>query len=214
MVYLPEHDAAPDPAAVIELLHNAPLAALVTSDGQQLAADHLPLLLEGDLESGRLIGHVARANPLWHNGRHEGESLVIFSGAQHYVSPTWYPSKEQHHRVVPTWNYLIAHVYGRVVVHDDERWVRGAVAKLTKAMEAQRPQPWRMADAPADYLTGQLGSVVGIEIAITRVVGKFKVSAARSSEDRLGAADGIEGEPDGLAATDLVTAMRDVPGAD
>ncbi|PWJ26022.1 PaiB family negative transcriptional regulator [Branchiibius hedensis] len=214
MVYLPEHDAAADAGAVVELLRNAPLAALVTSDGRQLAADHVPLLLEGDVESGRLIGHVARANPLWHNGRHEGESLAIFNGAQHYVSPTWYPSKEQHHRVVPTWNYLIAHVYGEVVVHDDERWVRAAVAKLTKAMESQRPQPWRMADAPANYLTGQLGNVVGIEIAIARVVAKFKVSAARSVDDRLGAAEGIAGEPDGLAATDLVTAMRDVTGDD
>lgn len=214
MVYLPEHDAAPDAAAIVELMHNAPLAALVTTDGQQLAADHLPLLLEGDLETGRLIGHVARANPLWRNGRHVGESLVIFGGSEHYVSPTWYPSKEQHHQVVPTWNYLIAHVYGQVIVHDDERWVRGAVAKLTKAMEAGRLQPWRMADAPASYLSDQFGKVVSIEIPISRVVGKFKVSAARSAADRLGAADGIASEPDGPAAADLVSAMRCVPIAD
>ncbi|KYH42962.1 FMN-binding negative transcriptional regulator [Branchiibius sp. NY16-3462-2] len=213
MVYLPEHDAAPDAAAVIDLIRNAPLAALVTNDGQQLAADHLPLLLEGDLETGRLIGHVARANPLWRNGNHAGESLAIFGGAHHYVSPSWYPSKQQHHRVVPTWNYLIAHVYGRVVVHDDERWARGAVAKLTKAMEAQRSQPWRMSDAPASYLSERLAEVVGIEIAITHVVGKFKVSAARSAEDRLGAAENIAAETDAPAA-DLVSAMRNVPVAD
>lgn len=209
MVYLPAHDAATEPAQMAALIRAAPLAMVVTTDGTELTANHLPLLLETGPD--RLIGHVARGNDLWRDGQHEGESLAVFSGADHYLSPSWYPSKAEHHQVVPTWNYLVAHVYGELVVHDDPRWVRGAVAKLTHAMEASRDEPWRMADAPRDYLQQRLGDIVGIELRISRIVGKFKVSAARTAADRQGAADGIEREPDSDAAAPLITAMRDVP---
>jgi len=208
MVYLPSHDEAASAESVAELISSVPLAVLVTSDGKTLSANHIPLLLEsGDGGGDRLIGHVARANDVWRAGNHVGESLVVFSGADHYVSPTWYPSKQDSHEVVPTWNYLVAHVYGELVVHDDPRWTRAAVARLTQVMERGRADAWHMGQAPADYLQRRLGDIVGIELAISRIVGKFKVSAARSSADRNGAAAGIEAES---GTSPLVDAMRAV----
>lgn len=207
MVYLPPHDEAPTDADVAQLIAAVPLATLITTDGNTLSANHIPLLLERGDDGDRLVGHVARANDVWREGKHTGESLAVFNGAEHYVSPTWYPSKREHHEVVPTWNYLVAHVYGELVIHDDVRWTRGAVAKLTAAMEHGRDDAWHMGQAPADYLGGRLEKIVGFELRITRVVGKFKVSAARSSEDRRGAADGIEAES---GTSPLVDAMRAV----
>lgn len=207
MVYLPPHDEAPSGAAVAALIAAVPLATLVTTDGNGLSANHIPFLLESRADGDRLVGHVARANDVWRDGYHAGESLVVFNGAGHYVSPTWYPSKQEHHEVVPTWNYLVAHVYGELVIHDDLRWTRGAVAKLTDAMEHGRQDNWHMGQAPAEYLAGQLGNIVGIELRISRVVGKFKVSAARSVEDREGAADGIEAESGPSALVDEMRAV-------
>ncbi|MBB2894637.1 FMN-binding negative transcriptional regulator [Flexivirga oryzae] len=207
MVYLPAHDEAPSTAEVAELISSVPFATLVTSDGKSLSANHIPFLLEVSEDGDKLIGHVARANDVWRAGQHEGETLVVFNGADHYVSPTWYPSKQEHHEVVPTWNYLVAHVYGELVVHDDLRWTRAAVAKLTQVMEGGRVDAWHMGQAPADYLRGRLGDIVGIELRISRIVGKFKVSAGRSSADRNGAADGIEAES---GRSPLVDAMRAV----
>ena len=207
MVYLPAHDEATSADAVADLIAAVPLATLVTTDGNTLSANHIPLLLEQSADGARLVGHVARANDVWREGNHTGESLAVFTGADHYVSPTWYPSKQEHHQVVPTWNYLVAHVYGELVIHDDLRWTRGAVAKLTGTMEHGREDAWHMGQAPADYLAGMLEEIVGIELRVTRIVGKFKVSAARSVEDRLGAADGIETDS---GTSPLVDAMRAV----
>jgi len=207
MVYLPAHDAATSVEDVARLITAVPFATLVTTDGKSLSANHIPLLLETSANGDRLVGHVARANDIWRDGNHEGESLAVFNGADHYVSPTWYPSKQEHHQVVPTWNYLVAHVYGELVIHDDAGWTRGAVAKLTKVMERGREDAWHMGQAPADYLGERLGDIVGIELRIARIIGKFKVSAARSSADRNGAADGIEAES---GASPLVDAMRAV----
>ena len=105
-------------------------------------------------EHGTLIGHVARNNDLWRDGRHDGESLAVFQSADAYISPNWYATKQETHEVVPTWNYAVVHVYGPIVVHDDEKWVRGAVGRLTKKMEALQPDPWKMADAPAELPRG------------------------------------------------------------
>lgn len=207
MVYLPAHDAATSAAEIAGLIADVPLATVVTSDGNTLSANHIPLLLESGSGDDRLVGHVARANDVWREGHHEGETLVVFNGSDHYVSPSWYPSKQEHHRVVPTWNYLVAHVYGELVVHDDPRWTRGVVAKLTGAMERGRDDAWHMGQAPTDYLAEQLDKIVGVELRISRIVGKFKVSAHRSSADRGGAADGIEAE---AGTTPLVVAMRGV----
>ncbi|MBD5830134.1 FMN-binding negative transcriptional regulator [Janibacter melonis] len=211
MPYLPPHDEVTDPAVLAPFVARHPLAALVTHDGTTPDVDLVPLLLLDDADGRRLVGHVARANPLWRPGRQEGPVMATFGPAEHYVSPTWYPSKAVDHRVVPTWNYLVVHGWGELVVHDDPRWVRGVLARLTTAMESGREQPWRMGMAPADYLDARLGDVVGVEIPLTRLVGRFKVSAARSDADRLGAHDGIAGEGGGRAVEDLLAAMADPP---
>ena len=150
---------------------------------------------------------MARANPLWENGRHEGLTLATFGPLEHYVSPSWYPSKAEHHRVVPTWNYLVAHAWGELEVQDDPRWVRGVIAKLTGAMEGGRDEPWRMGQAPRDYLDDMLTKIVGIRISVQRMEARFKVSSHRSDADRLGARDGIATELDGRGAAELADAM-------
>ena len=204
MPYCPAHDTTDDPAVLLEFINRHPLAALVTHDGTAPDVDLLPLLAQQGSDGVELIGHVARANPLW-QGRQVGPVLAVFGPVHHYVSPTSYPSKREHHRVVPTWNYLVVHARGDLVIHDDQSWTRAAVARLTNAMEDGRAAPWRVGMAPKDYVDDELDHIVGIRVLVTSLIGKFKVSAARSSADRLGAADGIEkdGGPD-----ELVVAMR------
>ncbi|GAB3580364.1 FMN-binding negative transcriptional regulator [Calidifontibacter terrae] len=188
MPYLPDQDRAPDDAQLREFIDAHPLGSLVTHDGQWPDLDLIPFLPR----EGRLIGHVARANPLWR--RAPQNVLVTFGPIDHYISPSWYPSKAEKHQVVPTWNYLIVHVRGRLEVHDDAKWKRAAVAMLTQRMESGREHPWKVGDAPADYVAQRLDDIVGISIEISSMVGKFKVSAARTPADRLGARDGIRAE--------------------
>ena len=209
MPYLPAHDTLTDVDVMRDFVVAQPLASVVTHDGSAPDLDLVPLLCETSETSAtgvRLIGHVARSNPLWLPGRQQGPVLAVFGPVDHYVSPTWYPSKAEHHRVVPTWNYLVVHARGELVVHDDPRWVRGAVAKLTTAMEGGREVPWRMGQAPDDYLADMLIKIVGITIEVESLTGKFKVSAHRSEADRLGARDGIAAESD-ASVTPLVDAM-------
>ncbi|PUA79270.1 FMN-binding negative transcriptional regulator [Nocardioides currus] len=204
MPYRPAHDAVDDPAVLLDFIARHPLATLVTHDGETPDADLLPLLAQQGGEGVELIGHVARANELWQRPQ-VGPVLAVFGPVDHYVSPTWYPSKAEHQRVVPTWNYLVVHARGELVVHDDRAWTRAAVARLTNAMESGRSQPWRVGMAPQEYVEEQLHEIVGISIAVTSLVGKFKVSGKRSAADREGAATGIaaDGGPE-----ELVTAMR------
>lgn len=212
MVYLPDHFAETDCAKLKGLIDAQPLATLVTIGPDGIAANHIPLLFDGSRgEFGTLIGHVARNNDLWRAGYHEGESLAIFGQAEAYVSPTWYATKIETHEVVPTWNYAVVHAYGPLVVHDDERWVRGVVGRLTKATESSRPLPWKMGDAPQDYLKGMLANIVGIEIPIARIVGKWKVSQNRTAADRDGAAAGLRstGDAGDASMADLIEAASD-----
>ena len=204
MPYCPPHDAVDDETVLLDFIERHPLASLVTHDGTAPDVDLIPLLARQGSEGIELIGHVARANPLW-QWRQVGPVLAVFGPVHHYVSPTSYPSKDEHHRVVPTWNYLLVHARGDLVVHDDRAWTRAAVARLTQAMESGQPEPWRVGMAPSDYVDEQLEHIVGISIRVTLLMGKFKVSAARSSADRTGAADGIE--EDG-GPGELVNAMR------
>lgn len=182
------------------------LATLVTVLDGVPEANHLPLLIDPEPSPrGTLRGHVARANPLWHQsgGR---EVLVIFQGPQAYVTPSWYQSKRETGQVVPTWNYAVVHAWGPLVVHDDREWLRGLVTRLTDQQEAGLRQPWRVDDAPADYLDRMLGAIVGIEIPIDRLVGKWKVSQNRSAADRSGVAEGLLAldDPQARAMADLV----------
>jgi len=187
-MYLPKHFEQSDDEALAALMRDRPLATLVTLAGGSPTADHLPL--EYDASSRLLRGHVARANPLW---RHADGSdvLAIFHGPQGYVSPNWYPSKAEHHKVVPTWNYAVVHAHGRLRAVDDATWLRAHVGRLTERNEAGRVPRWQLADAPADYVQQMLGAIVGIEIAVERLVGKWKLSQNRSEADRRGAIAGL-----------------------
>ena len=136
-----------------------------------------------------LTGHVARANPVWQQCLQGANVLVIFRGVETYISPNWYPSKHETHRQVPTWNYEVVHVHGRMTVHDDEKFMRGVVARLTRTHEAQEPKPWKMGDSAPDYIDSMLKAIVGIEIVIERFEGKSKLSQNREPRDLQGAVD-------------------------
>lgn len=209
-MYNPPHFEQSDPDAIRRLIADHPLGALVARGPQGLDADHLPfeLLPEPD-PHGTLIAHVARANPLWQDLRDGDEALVVFRAEDAYVSPNWYPSKHEAHRQVPTWNYRVVHAHGRIRIRDDVRFVRGVVARLTRRHEARTadPVPWKMGDATPHYLEEMLARIVGLEIAIERIVGKWKLSQNKEARDRLGAADALEARGE----ASLAQAMRDAP---
>ncbi|MGS3141117.1 FMN-binding negative transcriptional regulator [Aeromonas sanarellii] len=187
-MYLPPHFAVTEPAALHQLILAHPLGALVTHGELGLDANHLPFELDaGEGGQGVLRAHVARNNPLWQEVKDGDEVLVIFRAAEGYISPSWYPGKQVHHQQVPTWNYAVVHAHGRIRVRDDARFVRRLLATLTCTQEAAEPRPWKMADAPRDYLEAMVAAVVGIEIEIDRLVGKFKLSQNKEAADRQGA---------------------------
>jgi transcriptional regulator len=187
-MYLPEHFAERGVEPLQRILREFPLGTLVTHTGKGLDANHIPFELDAQRGAfGTLQGHVARANPLWTEVPNDAEVLVIFQGHDGYISPSWYPSKHETHRHVPTWNYEVVHAHGKLRIVDDEKFVRGVVARLTRRHEAAEPQPWKMGDAPADYLDQLLKMIVGIEVEITRLEGKRKLSQNRDARDREGA---------------------------
>ncbi|HEY3540181.1 MAG TPA: FMN-binding negative transcriptional regulator [Trinickia sp.] len=177
----------------IENLHACivqhPFGTLITHGKSGLDANHIPFeLAAGEGEHGVLRAHVARANPVWQDIADGDEVLVVFRAADAYISPNWYPSKHELHKQVPTWNYIVVHAHGRIRVHDDERYVRGVVARLTRTHEASLPEPWKMSDAPKDYIDTMLKSIVGLEIDITRLIGKTKLGQNKEARDIRGAA--------------------------
>lgn len=176
------------------MLRDRPLATIVRSGANGLDADPVPLLYDtNEGTHGTLRGHVARANPLWRDadGR---DVLALFHGPQAYVSPGWYPSKAEHGKVVPTWNYVLVQAHGRLRAVDDAAWLRALVGRLTDTHEAARPAPWAVTDAPADYVDSMLRAIVGIEIVVTRLEGKWKSSQNRAEPDRAGVARGLHDE--------------------
>src|SRR5690242_9789700 len=183
-------------------------ADLVTSTAEGLLATMLPFVFDPDAgEHGALLGHVARNNPQWREAP-AGEALVIVRGPDAYVSPSWYAGKSEHGRVVPTWNYVTAHVYGRLVVHDDTQWVEALVRRLTHKHEAGRADQWSVDDAPPKYIAGQLRAIVGVEVLITRIEAKAKLSQNRSDDDIDGVIEGLT-EDGQLATADVMrTALR------
>ncbi|WP_427887286.1 FMN-binding negative transcriptional regulator [Kribbella sp. GL6] len=196
MMYVPAH-FAPDEGAVQELLARHGAADLVTTTADGLLATMLPFVYDDDRNV--LLGHLARNNPHWQQPA-IGDALVIMRGPDAYVSPAWYASKQEHGRVVPTWNYITAHVYGTLTVHDDPAWVEDVVRRLSQLHEAGRPEPWSVDDAPAKYIGGQLRAIVGVEVAISRIEAKFKLSQNRPAADIDGVIDGLhETHADDLA---------------
>lgn len=192
-MYIPAHFAETRPEQLHRILHAHPLGTLVTYGEAGLDADHLPFLFEPEPgPHGRLLAHVARANPLWQRFAAGSQVMVVFGGAQAYVSPSWYPSKHEAHRQVPTWNYEVVHAHGVLRVHDDERFVRRLVAQLTRRHEAGEATPWRMGDSAPGFIDSMLQQIVGIEVALTALVGKSKLGQNKQARDRLGAAEQLQ----------------------
>ena len=206
-MYTPAHFLEARDAELQRLLHANPLGLLVVNGSEGLDANHLPFLLDAERgERGVLLAHVARANPVWQQVADGDAVLVVFRGAQGYVSPNWYPSKHEHHRHVPTWNYEVVHAHGRIRIRDDATFVRGVVARLTREHEAAEPRPWKMGDAPADYLADLVTKIVGLEVEVTRWEGKRKLSQNREPRDFDGVVDALEARGDAA----LAAAMRRV----
>ena len=192
-MYLPKHFAETDIAEMHALMRARPLATLLSHGPDGLNANHIPLLLV----DGKLQGHVARANPLWQVGKVVGEILVIFHGDESYISPSNYATKAEHGKVVPTWNYVAVHAYGELRVIDDPAWIFSQISALTATNEAALPQPWAVSDAPTEYIEKMLGAIVGIEISITRLLGKWKVSQNQPAENQASLVEALAGQPMG-----------------
>lgn len=191
-MYLPAHFEESNVAALHDLIVRHPFGSLVTYGDGGLDANHLPFALEAREQGPTLLhAHVARANPLWQSVADGDEVLVIFRAGDAYVSPNWYPSKHATHRQVPTWNYRVVHAHGRITIRDEEKYVRGVVGRLTRTHEAAQPQPWKMTDAPSDYLDAMLASIVGIQIEVTRLAGKLKLSQNKDAADVRGAGEAL-----------------------
>lgn len=204
-MYLPAHFAESQPEEMHRIIREHPLGALVTNTEAGLDANHLPFMLDASRgPHGTLSAHLARANAAWTEVADGASVLVIFRGAQGYVSPNWYASKHETHRHVPTWNYEVVHVHGRLRIHDDPRTVAGVVARLTRQHEAGQAHPWRMSDAPADYLVEKIAQIVGIEVEITRLEGKRKLSQNRERRDVESAVQALEERGQG----ELAAAMK------
>jgi transcriptional regulator len=208
-MYLPKHFEETRVPVLHDLIRAYPLGALVTLGPEGLDANHIPFEVDpvpGPL--GALRGHVARANPVWRETAPDRDCLVIFRGPEGYISPAWYPTKQETARVVPTWNYAVVHAYGRLRAVEDRDWLRAFVERLTRRHEAGRPEPWQVGDAPAAFIESMLAAIVGIEIPLARLVGKWKVSQNRPPQDRDGVIAGLAREhgPAGGPMADLVRA--------
>ena len=192
-MYLPSHFEESRAEVLHALIRSQPLGLLVTQSDAGLQANTVPFLLDPDPAGGPgiLRAHVARANPLWRETRTDAEALVVFQGPQAYVSPGWYPSKAEHGKVVPTWNYVMVQARGALRAIDDAGWVRAFVTRLTAQHEAAQARPWAVTDAPADFIETMTRAIVGIEITLSALTGKWKVSQNRSAADRAGVASGL-----------------------
>jgi transcriptional regulator len=192
-MYLPAHFEEKRAEVLHELMRAHPLGLLITQSTSGLQANPIPFVLDADAAGGPgvLRAHVARANPVWHEARTDTESLVVFQGPQAYISPGWYPSKALHGKVVPTWNYCTVQGRGLLRVIDDAAWVHAFVTRLTQRHEETQTRPWAVSDAPADYIETMRRAIVGIEITLTALTGKWKTSQNRSAADRDGVARGL-----------------------
>ena len=192
-MYVPKHFALEDVAEIHALMRAYPFAALLTHGREGLCATHIPTVLKtGESSKGLVQCHLSRANPHWQMiGAAGVEALLIFNGPQAYVTPAWYPSKADHGRVVPTWNYAVVHAHGHARLVEDRDWLMRHVSELSDLQEADRDEPWATSDAPARYMAGQVRGIVGIEFAIERLDAKAKMSQNRGEDDRAGVARGL-----------------------
>jgi transcriptional regulator len=207
LVYMPPQFIEDDVPTLHAAIRQARIASLVTSGPSGLVASHIPMLVDpGPGPFGTLRGHIARANPQWRDVTAGSQSLAIFLGPNSYVTPSYYETKRQTGKVVPTWNYVAIHAYGEVEFFDDTERLRAIVTELTTTHEGGRAAPWAVTDAPADYIAGMLRSIVGIQIPIARLEGKWKMSQNRPPVDRPGIIAGLA--DDGEAAVSEIVAER------
>ena len=191
-MYIPHANEEKRIPVLHQLIHDEPLAALVTLTSTGLLATHLPLVLESTPDTfGILRGHVSRANPQWRDLNAAVDALAIFSGPQHYITPTWYPGTYEHGKEVPTWNYVVVHAYGPLQIIHDEHWLLTHLEQLTAQSEVDVPTPWKPSDAPADFIRTLLHGIVGFELPIHRLEGKWKVSQNRTSAEKQGVLEGL-----------------------
>jgi transcriptional regulator len=201
-MYVPPAFQQTDRSTLHALIRTNPLGMLVTVSGGVPNANHLPFLLSDAGHFGTLRGHVARANGVW-KGADNTPALVVFHGSDGYISPAWYPTKSETGKVVPTWNYAVVHARGTIRVIDDVAWLRDHVTSLVAEHESTRDRPWSVADAPADYIEAMLGAIIGIEMPIAELVGKWTLSQNRSDADREGVLRGLTTErPQAVALAD------------
>jgi transcriptional regulator len=193
-MYQPPHFREDDPAALAALVRAHPLGLLVSAGPGGLLANPIPFLLDDDGAHGTLRAHLARPNPQWRALAAAEECLCVFQGPQAYVTPSWYATKRETGRVVPTWNYATVQAWGRPRVIEDAGWLRRQIEDLTASREAARPEPWSVSDAPEAFTAAQIRGIVGIEITVTRIAGKWKMSQNRSEADRAGVVAGLTGE--------------------
>jgi transcriptional regulator len=194
-MHIPAHFEESRADVLHELISQRTFGTLVTFGPAGIEANHLPFVLDAAQgPCGTLQCHVARANALWREADPGTEALVIFQGPDAYVSPNWYPGKQETQRAVPTWNYMVVHAYGALQVIQDHAWLRSHLEQLTRRHESGRNPAWQLSDAPADYLLRMINGVVGIEIPLTRLLGKYKLSQNRSAADRAGVAEGLRRE--------------------
>jgi transcriptional regulator len=210
-MYLPSHFENADTGELLETIAAFPFGALVIDGPQGLDANHIPFVVDPQKEGpARLIAHVARANPLWREAKQGQDVLVIFNAGDAYVSPNWYPTKHETHKLVPTWNYRVVHVHGRLHIRDDERFVRGVVARLTKFHEARTgsDRPWKMTDSPPEYIDQMLTHIVGLEVEIVRMAGKWKLSQNREVRDWEGAANELRERGETVVSGAMLEALK------
>ena len=200
-MYVPTHFAETRVEVLHDLVRAHPFGALVVLASNALDANHIPFEIDPEpAPFGTLRGHVARANPVWRDFSPQVDALAIFQGPHSYVSPAWYATKKEHGKVVPTWNYAVVHAHGPIRVIDDRAWLRRFVEQLTHRYEAPRSDPWKVTDAPPDFIDTMLAAIVGIEIPIKRLTGKWKVSQNRPEKDRAGVVDGLTQRADEMSA--------------
>ena len=211
-MYLPASFEEADPVRIRQWVSQHPLGLLVSHGASGLQASPLPFVWQQEGDAIRLVTHMARANAHWQDLAQAGECLVVFQGEQAYVSPSWYPSKAETHQVVPTWNYAMVQMRGRVQVQTDAAWLHQQVSGMTDHMEQVRPQPWAVQDAPDVYVANQLKAIVGIEIEVTQMQGKWKMSQNRNASDAQGVVNGLSNPTDPHAnsqvAASVVQRMR------
>jgi transcriptional regulator len=207
-MYIPEAFREERPEVLQAFIERHPLGALICTTADGLTANHIPMMISNGPDGARLLrGHVARANNLWKSLEPDAPVLVIFGGADHYITPSWYPAKKEHGKVVPTWNYSVVHAHGTVRFADVKAQSLEYVTELTTAQEASRAEAWKVADAPAPYIDSMLSGIVTFQITVTRLVGKFKASQHRSAAERQSVLAALASE--GVSADDRLEVIRE-----